>query len=78
MFDKKPKQVTLCIGQSTEIGGYYIYFMGKLHDTLVFNCPDWSTQQLYIPLDGIYFYSGNTKIEIIKATDNDVTLGWVG
>jgi hypothetical protein len=79
MFDKKgPKQVTLCIGQLCDIGGYTIAFMGKMHDTLIFNCPGWTGQQLYISYNTTYFYAGNKKVTIIKATENDVTLGWEG
>lgn len=78
MFDKSLKQLTLGIGQHETICGYIIGFMGKINtSTCVFNCPGWSTQQIYVPIDGV-FYSGNTKVKILKITDQDVTLGWEG
>jgi hypothetical protein len=77
MFDKKPKEVTLAIGQVTEIGGYTIAYLGKLNaSTCVFTCPGWTSSRIYVPIDGT-FYSG-TKVKILKNTNENVTLGWEG
>lgn len=77
MFDKEPKQVTLGIAQDIQIDGWCIAYLGKRDaGTCVFTCPA-RKNQIYVPIDGV-FYSGGTKIKIVKVTDQDVTLGWEG
>jgi len=81
MFDKKePKEVTLYIGQNTLIGGYIIFYLGKLYAStcvFCFRLNVYSCTQMYVPINGI-FYRGPIKIKIIQTTDESVTLGWEG
>jgi hypothetical protein len=77
MFDKKPKQVTLHIGQTTTLGGYLFKYYGKspCNDKVnVFSSDGWNTPT-YVP-DGCTFYTGGQKVKILESTSDSVTLGW--